>query len=64
VLEKRDQILAIRESNLIFDDDRTWVEVMVGEQEFERREVQTGLSDSINIEILDGLSAGEKIKKL
>jgi HlyD family secretion protein len=64
VLEKRDQVLAIRESNLIFDDDRIWVEVMVGEQEFERREIHTGLSDSINIEILDGLSAGEKIKKL
>jgi HlyD family secretion protein len=64
VLEKRDQVLAIREGNLIFDDERTWVEVMVGDQEFERREVHTGLSDSINIEILEGLSAGEKIKKL
>ena len=64
VLDRRDQVLAIRESNLIFDDDKTFVDVLVGDQEFERREVRTGLSDSINIEILDGLSMGEQIKKL
>jgi HlyD family secretion protein len=64
VLDKRDQVLAIREGNLIFEDDNTFVDVMVGEQQFERREVQTGLSDGINIEILDGLREGELIKKL
>ncbi len=37
---------------------------MVGEQQFERREVQTGLSDGINIEIVEGLAAGDQIKKL
>jgi HlyD family secretion protein len=64
VLEKRDRVIAIREGNLIFDDGRMFVDLMVGEQQFERREVQTGLSDGINIEILDGLSEGDKIKKL
>lgn len=64
VLEKRDQVMAIREGNLIFEDGRTFVDLMVEEQQFERREVQTGLSDGINIEILDGLSEGDKIKKL
>ncbi len=64
VLEKRDQVLAIREANLIFDDDRTFVDLMVGEQQFERREVRTGLSDGINIEIVDGLRADDTIKKL
>ena len=64
VLEKRDRVIAIREGNLIFDDGRTFVDLMVGEQQFERREVQTGLSDGINIEILDGLSEGDEIKKL
>ncbi len=64
VLEKRDQVLAIREGNLIFDGDQTFVDLMVGEQQFERREVQTGLSDGINIEIVAGLSEGDQIKKL
>ena len=64
VLDRRDQVLAIREGNLIFEDDKTFVDIMVGEQQFERRAVQTGLSDGINIEIVDGLSAGDTIKKL
>jgi HlyD family secretion protein len=64
VLDKRDQVLAIREGNLIFEDDKTYVDVMVGDQQFERREVRTGLSDGINIEILEGLREGEQIKKL
>jgi len=64
VLEKRDQVLAIREGNLVFDNGKTYVDVMVGEQRFERREVQTGLSDGINIEIVDGLAEGDLIKKL
>ena len=37
---------------------------MIGEQQFERREVQTGLSDGINIEIVGGLSEGDTIRKL
>ncbi|MDH3549033.1 MAG: efflux RND transporter periplasmic adaptor subunit [Gammaproteobacteria bacterium] len=64
VLEKRNQVLAIREGNLIFEDDRTFVDFMIGEQQFERREVQTGLSDGINIEIVGGLSEGDTIRKL
>ena len=64
VLEKRDQVLAIREGNLIFDEGKTFVDLMVGEQQFERREVTTGLSDGINIEIVQGLSEGDSIKKL
>ena len=57
-------VLAIREGNLIFTDGKTFVDLMVGEQQFERREVQTGLSDGINIEVLDGLAEGDQIKKL
>ncbi len=64
VLDKREQVLAIREGNLIFEDDKIYVDLMVGEQQFERREVQTGLSDGINIEIVTGLSEGDQIKKL
>ena len=64
VLEKRENVLAIRESNLLFEDSKTFVEVMTGEQQFERREVTTGLSDGINIQIMAGLSEDEMIKKL
>lgn len=64
VLEKRDQVLAVNEANLIVDNNKTFVEVQTAPQQFVRREVATGLSDGINIEILDGLQKDETIKQL
>lgn len=63
VLDKRDSVLAINEANLITEGDKTFVEIEAGDQSFEKREVRTGLSDGINIEILEGLSASDKVKK-
>lgn len=63
VLDKRDSVLAINEADLITEENKTYVEVETGEQAFEKREVKTGLSDGINIEILEGLEAGTEIKK-
>jgi hypothetical protein len=40
------------------------IEVETGPQEFEKREIQTGLSDGINIEVLDGITEQTKFKKL
>lgn len=62
VLQRRDQVLAIRESLLQFEGDSAYVEVETAPQVFEKREIKTGLSDGINIEILSGLKPGEKIK--
>lgn len=64
VLQKVENILAIKESNLLFEGDDIYVEVMTGEQQFEKRLVETGLSDGINIQITEGLSEDEKIKKI
>ncbi len=62
VLDRRDETLAIQESWLQFDDQGAYVELETGEQEFERRAVETGLSDGINIEVVSGLEAEDKIK--
>lgn len=64
VLQKREEVLALKESNLLFEDEKIFVEVETGEQQFEKREIETGLSDGINIEVLAGLSEEEKVKKL
>jgi HlyD family secretion protein len=67
VLDQRDSVLAIPERLLVFEEGKTFVEIQKKEQEFEQKEVKVGLSDGINIEILDGvnpedqLKAGEKI---
>ncbi len=62
VLEKKEKVLAINEGNLIIEEKSSFVEVETAPQKFEKREVKTGLSDGINIEIVSGLKANEKIK--
>nr|WP_324257312.1 efflux RND transporter periplasmic adaptor subunit [Cellvibrio fontiphilus] len=62
VLEKRENVVAINEGNLIVEEKANFVEIETGPQKFEKREVKTGISDGINIEILEGLKVGDKIK--
>ena len=38
------------------------MEVEIGDQEFERREVELGISDGINVEILSGITEQDKVK--
>ena len=62
VLDRREQKLAINESLLQFDGDKPYVEVETAPQKFERRQVKTGLSDGIVVEVVSGLSAKDKVK--
>jgi HlyD family secretion protein len=62
VLDKREGVLAINEGDLIIEDKANFVEVETAPQKFEKREIKTGLSDGINIEVVSGLRAEEKIK--
>ncbi len=65
ILGKKLNVLAIKESDMQFDEDeKPYVEIMVGEQQFEKRILNTGISDGINIEILSGLTADDKYKRL
>ena len=64
VLDRREQVLVINEGNLITENGQTFVEVETGPQEFERKEVKTGLSDGINIEVLEGVTENIRFKKL
>ncbi|WNO09783.1 efflux RND transporter periplasmic adaptor subunit [Teredinibacter sp. KSP-S5-2] len=63
VLDKRENVLALNEGLLQFDNGQPYVEVQVGEQKFERRDIKLGISDGINIEVLDGITLQDKIKK-
>lgn len=62
VLSRRDSVLTIPEGLLKFEYDSAFVEIEKSEQQFERRNVKTGLSDGINIEILEGLTLNDKLK--
>lgn len=64
VLAKKEDVLAINEGNLIIENGQSYVEVETGEQEFQRKEIRTGISDGINIEVISGIDAKTKFKKL
>lgn len=63
VLERRDQVLSIQERLLHFEDDKVSVEVEVAAGNFEKRFIEVGISDGINIEVLSGIDESTRIKK-
>ncbi|WP_139959246.1 efflux RND transporter periplasmic adaptor subunit [Flavicella sediminum] len=64
ILDKKEDILAIKESLIQYDrkSEEPYVEIETGEQQFERKEIKLGISDGINVEIISGISAEDKIK--
>ncbi|MCD4745306.1 MAG: efflux RND transporter periplasmic adaptor subunit [Bacteroidales bacterium] len=62
VLDRKDSVMAINESLLHFEGDSVYVEVETEPQNFEKKYIETGLSDGINIEIISGLTKKDKIK--
>lgn len=64
IIEKRENVWSINEGNLIFEGDSTFVEVLIGENQYEKNHVKTGLSDGLFVEILEGIDSTAKIKVL
>jgi len=61
LINKAADTLFIPERLVVFEEDRTYVEVQNAAGEVEKKEIKTGLSDGINVEILEGLSQGEEV---
>ncbi len=64
VLERKDSIMVLPESVIQLDrkTDVSYVEIKTDEQSFERKDIETGISDGINVEILSGITMGDEIK--
>ena len=65
VLAKADKVLSIPESAIEFSGDSTFVYVVKGEgksKTYERKQVETGLSDGVDIEIKKGITAKDKVR--
>ncbi|GHT16669.1 RND transporter MFP subunit [Bacteroidia bacterium] len=65
VLARADSVLSIPESCIEFKNDSAFVQIVTAEtpaQKFEKRFVTVGLSDGINMEIKEGLTAEEKVR--
>ena len=63
-LEKRDSVLSIPETCVEFKNDSAFVYVVKTEkpQDFTRKNIKVGLSDGINIEVIDGLKLNDKVR--
>ena len=65
VLKRADSVLTIPESTVEFDGDSTFVYLLKQEkpeQVFEKKQIEIGLSDGINIEVKSGLDKDTKIR--
>ena len=64
ILDKAEKVLTIQESLLQYDKEtkKPFVEIAVGDQQFERKNIELGLSDGITAEVKSGISETENIK--
>jgi len=64
ILARADSVLSLKEALIQYDPKtkKPFVEVEVGDQKFERKDIELGISDGINVEILSGVSESDKIK--
>ena len=64
ILAKVEDALSIKEALVQFDPktQQPFVEIETGDQEFNRKEIEMGVSDGINVQVIKGVSKDDKIK--
>jgi len=64
ILARADSVLAIKEALVQFDPKTKapFVELQTGEQQFERKDIELGVSDGINVQVKDGITLDDEIK--
>ena len=64
ILARADSVMALKEALIQYDPKtkKPFVEVEIGDQEFERKDLELGISDGINVEVISGISESDKIK--
>ncbi len=69
VIDRSDDVWTISESVIQYEEEegeedkkKPFVEIKTGDNTYEKREVELGLSDGIIVEVLSGISEGEEVK--
>jgi len=64
ILDKVENVLAIKEALVQYDSETKlpFVEIQIGDQEFERKYLELGISDGVFVEIKSGITKDDKIK--
>jgi HlyD family secretion protein len=61
IIQKKDSVLIIPERTVTFRNDSAFVKIALGSAKEEERQITTGLSDAISIEVLSGLKEGDEV---
>ena len=61
IIQKKENVLMIPERVVTFRNDSAIVKLALAAGKEEQRVIKTGLSDAINIEVLDGLKEGDEV---
>ena len=61
IIQRRTRVLTVPERVVTFDGDSAWVNVPAADGTAQRRRIRTGLSDALQVEVLSGLRAGERV---
>lgn len=62
VLERAERVLTIPESTLEFAGDTVYVNVLGDDDEYHRRDISTGISNGIDIEVKSGITKDDVLK--
>ena len=64
ITDVKENVLAINEALIQYDNKskKPFVEVEIGDQKFERKEIEIGVSDGVYAEILSGVTENDNIK--
>lgn len=64
ILDRAEEVLAIKEALVQYDPEtkQPFVEIEVGDQKYERRDIELGISNGIYVEVKSGINQGDKIK--
>ncbi|MEZ5333225.1 MAG: efflux RND transporter periplasmic adaptor subunit [Thermoanaerobaculia bacterium] len=63
IINEKSDVLMLPERLLTFEDEKTFVELppATPEAEPEKREIEIGLSDGLNVEVVSGLAEGDEV---
>jgi HlyD family secretion protein len=61
IIRQKDSALTVPERVVTFRNDSAFVKVALANSKEEERYIKTGMSDAINIEVLNGLKEGEEV---
>tara|TARA_R110001583_G_C5666833_1_gene410280 strand:- start:281 stop:1330 length:1050 start_codon:yes stop_codon:yes gene_type:complete len=62
VLQKRDEVLSVKEKNIIYKSRKSFVELIEEDETINEIEIKVGISDGIYTEIVSGIKKSNKIK--